>query len=298
MGTKSLRTRVGESLVPLARAWIRYAPIPIGKAWLWRHFHWRLHLFKSRLAFGHLIAGSTEDLIQRHLYYFGVWEPDISAWIRRTLRCGDGFIDIGANIGYYSLLASKLVGTQGVVVAVEPSPPIHSALTRHIRLNRRANIRAIQAAATEIRGNVKLFPGRPENIGKTTTLARDGDSIEVPGLPMSEVLDENEIRRARIIKIDVEGAELHVLRGLTPLLSWMRKDLEIVMEISSDAMKGSTKSGEEIFSIMRSHGFTARRLDNDYRVESYIRSNSRRLPRPMTASEIGSQSDVLFSRVN
>jgi FkbM family methyltransferase len=298
MGTKSLRTRLGESLVPCARAWIRYAPLLLGKAWLWRHFHWRLHFFKSRLTFGHLVAGSTEDLIQRHLYYFGVWEPDISAWIRRTLRSGDGFVDIGANIGYYSLLASKLVGTQGVVVAIEPSPPIHSALTRHIKLNRRANIRTIQAAATEIRCNVKLFPGSPENIGKTTTVAQDGDSIEVPGLPMSEVLDENEIRRARIIKIDVEGAELHVLRGLVPLFSGMREDLEIVMEISSNAADDSVKSGEEIFSIMRNHGFTARRFDNDYRVESYIRTNSHQRLRPMTASEIGRQSDVLFSRVN
>ncbi len=255
-------------------------------------------MFKSRLAFGPLIAGSTEDLIQRHLYYFGVWEPDISAWIRRTLRSGDGFIDIGANIGYYSLLASKLVGSHGVVVAVEPSPPIHSVLTRHIKLNRRENIRAVQAAAAETRGTLKLYPGSPGNIGKTTTIAREGESIEVPGLPLSDVLDENEIRRARIIKIDVEGAELHVLRGLTPLLGWMRKDLEIVMEITSTATDDPAKSGEEIFSIMRSHGFTARKLDNDYRVESYLRSNLRRLPRAMTAGEIGTQSDVLFSRVH
>src|SRR5262249_5001923 len=117
------------------------------------------------------------------------------------------------------------------------------------------------------------------------------------GLPLCEILDENEIRRARIIKIDVEGAELHVLRGLVPLLGRMRPDLEIVMEVSPSLMPESIRAAEEIFSIMQAHGFTALRFDNDYRVGSYLQADARRRPRSMAAAEIDAQADVLFSKV-
>ena len=295
--TKRFRTWLGDVLLPCARAWIRYSPLSIGKAWLWQTFHWRHHAFTGRLRFGARVCGNTRDLIQRHLYFFGIWEPDISQWISATLRPGDGFIDIGANIGYYSLLAARKVGTSGVVVAIEASPPIYSTLAWHVRFNRRSNVRTVQAAAMAQRSIVRLFAGNPDNIGKTSTIPRNGESVDVQGLPLSEILDENEIRRARIIKIDVEGAELHVLQGLLPLLDGMRPDLEIVMEVSPSLMPGAMDSAEQIFSIMRKHGFAARRFDNDYRVGSYLRRGAHRRPYSMLASDVDAQADVLFSKV-
>lgn len=295
--TKQLRSWLGNVLLPYARAWIRYSPISIGKAWLWQNFHWRPHAFTGRLQFGSRVCGNTRDLIQRHLYFFGIWEPDISHWIDTTLRPGDGFIDIGANIGYYSLLAAKKVGTRGVVVAIEASPPIYSTLTWHMRFNRRRNVRTVQAAAMAKRSIVRLFAGNPDNIGKTSTIPRTGECVDVQGLPLSEILEENEIKRARIIKIDVEGAELHVLHGLLPLLDGMRPDLEIVMEVSPSLMPGAMQSAEEIFSIMQEHGFAAQRFDNDYRVGSYLRRGARRRPYSMEAAEVDAQADVLFSKV-
>ena len=119
---QKLRSTLGRGLTPLARAWIRYAPVPAGKAWLWQTFHWRRHRFACRTRYGSRVSGDTQDLIQRHLYFFGNWEPHISAWIAATLRPGDGFVDVGANIGYYSLLASRAVGNRGYVVAVEAAP--------------------------------------------------------------------------------------------------------------------------------------------------------------------------------
>jgi FkbM family methyltransferase len=243
------------------------------------------------------VTGDTEDLIQRHLYFFGAWEPAISGWVTRTLRSGDGFIDVGANIGYYSLLASRIVGEQGKVVAVEASPTIHAILVRHVKLNKRDNVRTVNGAASAKRGIVKLFLGTPDNIGKTSTIAREGESINVQALPLFEILGEDEILRARIIKIDVEGAELQVLRGLAPLLGRMRPDLEIVMEVSPCFMPDPSNSGDEIFSIMRAHGFQAFTFDNDYRVQSYLKKGSRARPQPMTGFENETQIDVLFSKL-
>src|SRR6266545_4932566 len=61
----------------------------------------------------------TDDLIQGYIYLFGVWEPNITDWIRRTLLPGDTFVDVGSNIGYYSTLAARLVGSAGSVVAID-----------------------------------------------------------------------------------------------------------------------------------------------------------------------------------
>src|SRR5437868_15509918 len=86
------RAALGGALTPAARAWIRYAPLRAGKPWLWQTFHWREHEFVCRTRHSGRMAGNTRDLIQRHIYFFGNWEPNISAWIAATLKPGDAFI--------------------------------------------------------------------------------------------------------------------------------------------------------------------------------------------------------------
>ena len=290
-----MRSLIGDALTPAARAYIRYAPVSAGKPWLWQNFHWRPHAFNCRTQGGR-ITGNTEDLIQRHLYFFGTWEPNISHWISTHLKPGDGFIDIGANIGHYSLLASRIVGDEGCVVAIEAAEWIHSILDKHVALNQRRNIRTVQVAASAARGTLKLFPGSAGNCGKTSTIKRNGKSIDVQALPMSEILTEDEIARTRMIKIDVEGAELEVLRGLAPLLGRMREDLEIVMEVSPSLMPEPEASRDAIFSIMNQNGFFAFVFDNDYGVETYLKRGSHESPVPLTDAHIGKQADILFSR--
>jgi FkbM family methyltransferase len=293
----SWRSVFGTMLTPAARAWIRYSPLPAGKSWLWEKFHWRPRTFTCRTRFGGRVTGNTEDLIQCYLYYFGTWEPHISWWIASNLRPGDGFIDVGANIGHYSLLASPLVGDSGTVVAIEAAHDIHAILDQHVALNRRRNIRTVQVAAAEAKGTARLFHGKPGNIGKTTTIARDGESCEVPALPLAEILTADEIRRTRIIKIDVEGAELQVLRGLAPLLPQLRADVEVVMEISPNLMPEADRARDEILATMRENGFSAFVLENEYDgIESYLRPPESRQPLSLTNFKFMAQTDILFSR--
>jgi len=290
-----MRTLIGDALTPAARAWIRYAPMSAGKPWLWDNFNWRRHAFTCWTQGGRM-TGNTEDLIQKHLYFFGTWEPNISHWVATHLKPGDGFIDIGANIGHYSLLASRIVGDQGCVVAIEAAEWIHSLLDKHVALNQRRNIRTVQVAASAARGTLKLFPGSAGNCGKTTTIGGTGKPVDVQALPLSDILRDDEIERARMIKIDVEGAELEVLRGLAPLLGRMREDLEIVMEVSPSLMPEPETSRVAIFSIMNAHGFSASVFDNDYGVETYLRRGSHEAPVPLADAHLGKQADLLFSR--
>jgi FkbM family methyltransferase len=290
------RGTLGAALTPAARAWIRYAPLDAGKPWLWQNFHWRERAFTCRTLTGDLVCGNTQDLIQRHLYYFGTWEPNISRWIGATLRPGDGFVDVGANIGHYSLLAARLVGDSGRVVAIEAAQWIHATLDRHVALNGHGNIRTVQAAASDRRGTIKLYHGHAGNIGKTTTVARDGASSEVAAIPLAEILDDDEIARTRIIKIDVEGAELEVLRGLAPLLPKLREDVEIVMEITPSVMPGGEAARDEIFATLTAHGFRAYVFENDYEVATYLSRGPAARPLALSDPALARQADVLFSR--
>lgn len=100
------------------------------------------------------------DIIQMYVYLFGTWEPDLAAFLRRRLQPGDTFIDVGANVGYLSVLSSGLVGPQGVVVAIEPAPDARAALQETVARNDRDNIRLVTAAISDHDGEIPLFAGR------------------------------------------------------------------------------------------------------------------------------------------
>ena len=112
------RQWVRPLLVPVARLCVRYAPHPAIRRAFWAHlitpfFIFSNSRFVARTTFGAAIAGNTKDLIQRHIFYFGVWEPNLTGFLTTRLNRGDVFVDVGANIGYFSLLASRLVGRRG-----------------------------------------------------------------------------------------------------------------------------------------------------------------------------------------
>src|SRR5262249_887460 len=156
------KSRVLELSLPLVRAYIRHMPLTLGKRSIWnriveRFFISRPHQFISSTTFGMKVSGDTRDFIQRFIYFFGMWEPCLTCWILEQLAPGDVFIDVGANIGYYSLLASKLVGEFGLVVAIEPSPTIFNTLKNNLALNKARNIRLVNMAVSDRPQGLRLF---------------------------------------------------------------------------------------------------------------------------------------------
>jgi Met-10+ like-protein len=123
------------------------------------YFAWHAHKFRVSTAFGSQIAGDTRDIVQQYIYYFGVWEPNLTRWIVRRLAPGDVFIDVDTNVGYYSLLASKLVGESGSVVAIEASPSTFKILQTNLALNHVRDVRAVNMAAYDSTTIKKVFRG-------------------------------------------------------------------------------------------------------------------------------------------
>ena len=233
-------------LVSPLRVYFRYAPSRRGKDFAWSrlasHVHWLERAVDVRTTFGAALHVDPADTVGRYVYYFGVWEPNLTAWLSRYLRRGDVFIDVGANIGYFSLLASKLVGPGGGVVAIEPLSAVHDVLRANITANDARNIRPVRSAAWDVEEVVPLFTEPDGQLGMTTAYPTWGSRSElapaemVAGRPLAALLKAEELSRARVIKIDAEGAEWRALNGLRPALSSLREDVAIVIELD-DALQ-------------------------------------------------------------
>jgi FkbM family methyltransferase len=175
------------------------------------------------------------DMIQTYLYLFGVWEPDVSAFIAGRLKPGDTFVDVGANIGYHTLLAAHRLGREGRVVAIESSPKIYRLLQESLADNGSPGVvRTVNRAASDAVGELALYEGPAQNIGLSTTVATRGLPSEgtISAAPLADLLEPEEISTARLVKIDVEGAEVAVLRGMKEFLDRCSRDVEVIVELS------------------------------------------------------------------
>jgi FkbM family methyltransferase len=154
-------------------------------------------------------------MVQRAM---GSYEPAKHALIRRHLRQGMTFIDVGANKGDFTLLAARLAGNSGRVISIEPEPENHSILERSIALNDYTNIKVMQFALSDRDGIANL------QIGSTSgshTLSPEFDllrTVAVPTRTLDGVVAEQRLAPVDMIKIDVQGLELAVLRGASETL--------------------------------------------------------------------------------
>lgn len=209
------------------RWYLREFPLRDGKIFLY-------HLFNRKLApaggevevkikLGFKLLLDLNEPSQRMIYFFGNYDErhEISL-INRLLRRDDIFWDIGANIGFYTLAASTLVGSAGLVVAFEPGPRSWEALVTNIKLNQRGNIRPFKLAVTDAYGWVTLY-SRPDIADGGATILPSGDQslkpCQVEAVNLDRFQREMRLAAPTFMKIDVEGAEAQVLAGAKNILS-------------------------------------------------------------------------------
>ena len=239
--------------------------------------------------FGATLMCRLPDLIATYIWVFEEWEPDVTRFITSRLDDGDVFIDVGANIGYYSLLAARSVGTSGRVVAVEASPAMFDDLHRNTTASEHGDrIREVNKAAAATSGTLTVFAGPRHNAGMSTTLSTRGLHVEstVEALPLDQMLTVAEITSIRLIKIDVEGAEPDVLAGMANLIGSMRLDAEIVVELSPQWWPDRQLRPLDVLRPFTEAGFNVYQMNNSYSAWRYLWPNqvsdAVRLREPLT----------------
>ncbi|ADV63867.1 methyltransferase FkbM family [Isosphaera pallida ATCC 43644] len=211
------------------------------------------------------------DLIGRTIYFRGAWEAPVARRFLSMIRPGDHVLDIGANIGQYTLLASSAVGPEGRVYAVEASPQMAQRLKVNIEVNLFSNISVIEAAAWDRDEPLILRPGDFDNAGTASVAApssqSDGSSegnaaVTIPGRRLDALLEALGCERIDLIKIDVEGAESRALAGLGRFLT-ARPPRAIFSEFTCDSTQPEqTAQSQALHRQLVAAGYTARLADN------------------------------------
>lgn len=148
--------------------------------------------------------------------YFNKMETEQTAEMLETLTVGQTFFDIGANVGYYTILASRLVGPSGQVVAFEPLVRNLAYLQRHVELNNASNVRVLPFAVSSESTILSFSSGQNSAMGHLDADGA-GDTV-VPTVTLDEITERLGIM-PDVLKIDVEGAEMDVFRGAEHVLS-------------------------------------------------------------------------------
>mgnify|MGYP003683642845 CR=1 FL=1 len=236
---------------------------------------------------------TTGDLISNYIYHFKIWEPSITRYIVESLKDlnGRSFVDIGANLGYFSILVSKM-NPKSMVYSYEPMPFLYESLKHNIEINDLSNVIAIQSAISNKEGSVELFEGHPMNSGNCG-VHKNFESSN--GILVNSILLLNQIPQMkfppRIIKVDTEGSEDKIFSQLGELVEILPQDIEFLVEFNPELI-GKEKAND-ILAQFIDFGFNAFEMKNSYDVDFYIK--------PLNISPllfdrpIDKQIDILFT---
>jgi FkbM family methyltransferase len=164
---------------------------------------------------------SLREPIGFYLLIDGVYEARAVNFVLELLKPGMAFIDIGANIGVFTLPAALRVGPAGCVIAIEPSPRVFPSLERNVAINGLTNVRLIQCAAFNSDNQTVPFYEAPVDHFGMGSLGTQFDAKPIPVLTLTldYILGEQMIERVDVIKVDVEGFEAAVFQGAEKILT-------------------------------------------------------------------------------
>lgn len=176
-------------------------------------------------------------------------EPEVTRALMLILKSGDQAIDIGANLGFFSILMGKLVGVHGEVAAVEPFTENCYRLDEHLALNALVNVHTTNIAAWDCVRDLPFYTCQDSGEGSLRSSDRSAGSTTVRAMPIDQACAD---WTPRVVKIDAEGAELHVLRGMPQILAtcpfWF-------VELNVEALARFGHTPGEVRAFMRDCGF-------------------------------------------
>jgi FkbM family methyltransferase len=185
------------------------------------------------------------------------YEQEVFDKLFKVLRPGSVFIDVGAHIGRYSFPIAKLVGENGLVIAIEPDPLAFKALLMGVRLNSLRNVLALNIALGDSEGKAILCQKLVTATSSIVEFDKCQRFVEVPLKRLDSVVEELRLKCVDAIKIDVEGAEIQVLKGavntIEPSIAFTRFKPFIVIEVRDSNIN-------EFAQVMKSLGYSCKEL--------------------------------------
>lgn len=216
---------------------------------------------RLRTRHGFRMAVNLSDWLGRHLYAVGEYEAATTHVIGTLCEPGATVIDVGANAGYFTMLASQRVGNRGQVYAFEPVQINRLRVQENMLLNRTSNVTLRSEAASSRKGTTTFFTGPVDHRGLSSLrpLRNASESFEVQTVRLDDFVPTD--RRVSLVKIDVEGAEQHVLSGM---LGIMRRDApDVVLEVTDDFLQTMGHSALSLVGMMLAQGYRGYAIEHE-----------------------------------
>ncbi len=238
------------------------------------------------------------DSIAREVCFTGQYEPQETLLVRRILGPGAVFVDVGANWGYFSLLAARIVGPAGRVISLEPDPRNFARLASNARRGGGAHWTTHEAAAAARDGALELagYDESGDNFGVSRIAAEGG--YRVPARRLDEFLNELSIGRTDLVKMDIEGYEDEALDGMAQGLREGRYR-RILLELHPALLAERGRDAARVCAMLATAGYRGWAVDHSPRATSdfaYGRAGDvSALLRPLDAGKLGDWPHTLWS---
>lgn len=191
----------------------------------------------------------------------GEWQPEVWNSLLPNPSAGSVFLDVGAHIGYYSIKAAARVGKTGRVLAFEPNPETLRLLRDNVAANHAANILVEPIACTDRERQLTLYASAGFNTCMSSLSRENADitykeaprAYSVRGRAIDDVVSDRKLTRVDAVKIDVEGAEVSVLRGAVETLQ--RFHPKLVVEIVPEQLASFKTTPDDVIAIIRNGGY-------------------------------------------
>ncbi len=254
---RAIRTVTGRAL-----SWYEWrVPYFPGK---WRTVRWA-----DRLCGGSFMSGcylvqrrglkwelDLQCCVQRSLYYLNINAEEVNEtdYVERLIKPGWYVVDVGANFGYYTQLAGRLTGPEGRVYAFEPSPSVFHQLHTNVLLNQMDWVQVFPLALGH-KNMMAFIPitSRAEQGRQGVHWSQDPDAVQIQVTTLDEFVTKSALHRVDFIKVDIEGFEIHFLKGAKKVLHHFRPIM--MVELNPSALARYGHRAEDLLALLRVNGY-------------------------------------------
>lgn len=220
-------------------------------------------IFRTRHSF--ILEADLSEFLQSWIYVFGAYELPTVRFIRSYLKAGDVAVDVGAQIGYLTLVMATADGGTTSVYSFEPEKNNIARFLRNMELNNLKNVTLLPKAASEHPGTIRLYLSADANAGTHSTVFVEGNVserfIEIPCTTIDLEMDQQQVNRLDLMKIDVEGGEIDVLHGASETLQ--RFHPVVIAELSDVLQQARGTTCKEFKQKMVELGFNSYTINED-----------------------------------
>jgi FkbM family methyltransferase len=266
---------MNPTLVQPAPRWISVSGrllrlLPYGRYrlmhWIGRHSQSEFLVQMPKEFGGFTFRCNLRDTISREVCFTGQYEPQETALVRSILGPGMSFVDVGANWGYFTLLAAQMVGHNGRVFSLEPDPRLFMALEYNVKLSQLSQVTALQIAAAHETTTLTLagYSETGNNFGVSRIVDKPNGQtqvFQVKADSLDHLLEQHEFKSVDLVKMDIEGAEGLALLGLAKSL-YEKRVKRLLLELHPRLLAEHGSTAAAVIALLHEAGYEAWTIDH------------------------------------